>query len=66
MLAFKLKAGSNESIWHGWYPTHVTVVDKTGEAWESNSAIKGKDGVSAPPLYIYLWFYLSFFKIQID
>ena len=24
--AFKLKAGNNELIWHGWYPPHITVV----------------------------------------
>ena len=47
---FKLKAGNNEPIWHGWYPPHITVVDNmTGEASGTSSAIKGNDGVSAPP-----------------
>ena len=54
--AFKLKAGNNEPIWHGWYPPHITVVDNTGEAWGTSSAIKGNDGVSAPPLYIFYGF----------
>ena len=58
--AFKLKAGNNEPIWHGWYPPHITVVDNTGEAWGTSSAIKGNDGVSAPPLYIFLLSYISF------
>ena len=29
--AFKLKAGNYESIWHGWYPSHITVMNDTGE-----------------------------------
>ena len=41
------------------YPPHITVVDNTGEAWGTSSAIKGNDGVSAPPLYIFLRFYLQ-------
>ena len=57
---FKLKAGDNEPIWHGWYPSHITVVDNTGEAWGTSSPIKGNDGVSDPSLCIFLWFYLPF------
>ena len=52
---FKLKAGNNEPIWHGWYSPHITVVDNTGEAWGNISAIKGNGGVCAPPLYIYFY-----------
>ena len=63
--AFKSKAGDNEPIWHGWYPLHITTVDNTGEAWGTSSAIKGNDGVSAPPLYIFLCFFLSFFKFRL-
>ena len=63
--AFKLKAGNNEPIWHGWYPPHITVVDNRGEAWETSSAIKGNDGVYAPPLYILLWSYSSFFELRL-
>ena len=63
--AFKLKAGNNEPICHGWYPPHITVVDNTGEAWGTSSAIKGDDGVSAPPLYIFLGSYLSFFEFRL-
>ena len=51
--AFKLKAGSNEPICHGWYPPHIKVVNNTGEAWETSSAIKENDGASTPPLYIF-------------
>ena len=36
----------------------------TGEGWGTSSAIKGNYGVSAPPLYIFLWFYFSFFKFN--
>ena len=63
--AFKLKAGNNEPIWHGWYPPHITVVDNTGKVCGISSAIKGNGGVSALPLYILLWFYLSFFKFRL-
>ena len=63
---FKLKAGTNEPIWHGWYPPYVAVVDNTGEAGGTSSAIKGNDGVSVPPLYLFLWFYLSFIKFRLD
>ena len=63
--AFKLKAGNNEPIWNGWYPPHITVVDNTGEVWGTSSAIKGNDGVCVPPLYIFSWFYLSFFKFRL-
>ena len=63
--AFKLKAGNNEPIWHGWYPPHIAVVNNTGEAWWTSSAIKGNDGVSAPLVYIFLWFYLSFFRFRL-
>ena len=62
---FKLKAGSNEPIWHGWYPPHITVVDNTAEAWGTNRAIKGNDGVYAPPLYIFSWSYLSFCEFRL-
>ena len=62
--AFKLKAGNNGSIWHGWYPPHIIVVDNIGEALGTNSAIKGSDGVSVPPLYIFFWFYLSFLNLD--
>ena len=41
-------------------PSHITVEDNTCDAWGTSSAIKGNDGVCAPPLYICLWFYLSF------
>ena len=51
--AFKLKTGNNEPIWHGWYPPHITVVDNTSEAWGTSSAIKGNDGISTSPLYIF-------------
>ena len=37
----------------------------TGEGWGTSSAIKGNYGVSAPPLYIFLWFYFSFFKFRL-
>ena len=60
-----LKAGNNEPIWHGWYPPHITVVDNTGEAWGTSSAIKGNDGVSTSPLYIFLWSYLPFFDFRL-
>ena len=63
--AFKLIAGNNEPIWHGWYPSHITVVDNTGKAWGTSSVIKGNDGVFAPPLCIFLWFYLSVFKFRL-
>ena len=63
--AFKLKAGNNEPICHGWYPRHITGVDNTGKAWGTSIAIKGSDGVFAPPLYIFLWFYLSFLKFRL-
>ena len=62
---FKLKAGNNEPIWHGWYPPHVTVVDNTGEACGTSIASKGNDGVSAPRLSIFLWFHLSFLKFRL-
>ena len=51
---FKLKADDNEPIWHGWYPSHITVVDNTGEPWGTSSPIKGNDGVSDPSLCIFL------------
>ena len=51
--AFKLKAGNNEPICHGWYPPHIKVVNNTGEAWGTSSVIKENDGVSTPPLYIF-------------
>ena len=57
--AFELKSGINEPISHGWYPPHITVVDNTGDTWGTSRAIKDSDGVSAPPLYIFLWFYLT-------
>ena len=56
MMPFKLKAGNNESIWHGSYSPHITVVDNTGEAWGTSSVVKGNDGVSAPPLCIFYGF----------
>ena len=62
---FKLKAGNNEPIWNGWYPPHITVVDNTGETWGTSSAIKGNDDVSAPPLYIFLLSYVSFFEFRL-
>ena len=40
-------------------------MDNKGEAWETSSAVKSNDGVSAPPLYIFLWFYLSLFKFRL-
>ena len=43
------------------YPSHITVLDNTDEAWGTSSIIKDNDGVSVPPLHIFLWFYLSFF-----
>ena len=63
--AFKSKAGSNEPEWHGCYPPHITVGDNTGKAWETSSTIKGNDGVCGPPIHIFLWFYLSFFKFRL-
>ena len=62
---FKLKAGNNGSIWHGWYPPHIIVMDNIGEALGTNSAIKGSDGVSVPPLYIYFLVLLIFFKFRL-
>ena len=41
------------------------MMDNTGETWGTSSAIKDNDGVSVPPLYIFLWFYLSFFKFRL-
>ena len=41
------------------------MVDNTGEAWGTSSAIKGNDGVSIPPLDIFLWFYLPCFKFRL-
>ena len=64
--AFKYKVGKNEPILRGGYPPHVTVVDNTGEAWSTNSAIKSNDGVSVPTLYSFLWFYLSFIKFRLN
>ena len=61
--AFKLKAGNNEPICHG-YPPHITVVDNTGEDW-GTSIIKSNDGVFVPPLYICLWFYLFSFTFSL-
>ena len=63
--AFRLKAGINEPIWYGLYPPHITVVDNASEAWRTSSAIKDIDGVSAPLLYILLWFYLSSLKFRL-
>ena len=63
--AFKLKDSNNEPIWHEWHPPHITVVDNTGETWGTSSAIKGNGGVCAPPFYMFLWFYLSFFKFRL-
>ena len=63
--AFKLKAGNNEPIWHGWYPPHITVMDNIGEAWGTSSGIKGNDGVSALPLYIFSWLCLYFLKFRL-
>ena len=63
--AFKLKASNNEPIWHGWCPPHITVLDNTGKAWGTSSPIKGNDVVSAPPLCIFLWSYLSFFEFRL-
>ena len=40
-------------------------MDNTGEAWGTSSAIKGNDGVSAPPLYIFLLSYISFFEFRL-
>ena len=40
-------------------------MDNTGEAWGTSSAIKGNDGVSAPPLYIFLLSYVSFFEFRL-
>ena len=54
--AFKLQAGNSEPIWHEWYPPHTTVVDNKGKSWGASSAIKGNDGIFAPPLYIYFWY----------
>ena len=39
-------------------------MDNIGEALGTNSAIKGSDGVSVPPLYIFFWFYLSFLNLD--
>ena len=40
-------------------------MDNTGDAWGTGSAIKGNDGLSASPLCIFVWFYLSFFKFRL-
>ena len=40
-------------------------MDNTGEAWGTSSAIKGHDGVSTSPLYIFLGSYLSFFEFRL-
>ena len=40
-------------------------MDNTSETWGTSSAIKSNDGVSVPPLYIFLWLYLSFFKFRL-
>ena len=40
-------------------------MDKTGEAWGTNSVIKGNDGVPVSPLYLFLWFYLSFITFRL-
>ena len=37
-------------------PPRITVVNNTGKTWETSSAIKGNDGVFAPPLCIFLLF----------
>ena len=67
--ALKSKAVDKEPIWHGWYPPHITIMDNTGETWGTSSAIKDNDDphftVSVPPLHIFLWFYLSFFKFRL-
>ena len=34
-------------------------------SWGTSRAIKSNDGVSAPPLYIFLWYYLSFFEFRL-
>ena len=47
------------------YLPHITVVDNTGEAWGTSSAIKVNDGVSTSPLYIFLWSYFSFFEFRL-
>ena len=36
-------------------------MDNTGKAWGTSSAIKGYDGVFAPPSCTFLWFY--FFRL---
>ena len=42
------------------------MVGNTGEeAWGTSSAIKGNDGVSVAPLYLFLWFYLSFINFRL-
>ena len=35
----------------------TTVADNAGEAWETSSVIKENDGVSAPPSYMFFFFY---------
>ena len=39
-------------------------MDNIGEAWGTRGAIKGNDSVSVPPLYIFVWFYLSFLNLD--
>ena len=51
--------------WVILYPPHITVVDNKFEAWGTSIAIKSNDGVSAPPLYIFLWFYLPYFNFRL-
>ena len=46
---------SPQPICYGWYPPHITVVDNTGEARGTSSAINGNDGVFVPPLYAYIY-----------
>ena len=46
----------------GWYPPPVIVVDNTGNAWGTSSAIKGSDGFSNPSLCIFSCFFSCFLK----
>ena len=41
-------------------------MDNIGEDWGTSSAIKDNDVVSVPPLYLFLWFYLSYIKFRLN
>lgn len=43
----------------------ATVVDNSGKVWGTSNVIKANNDVSDPPLRVFQWSYIRFFKFRL-